>query len=35
MGGVVASGWINGWFTLFFLVIYLLERRSGIEQEPR
>jgi hypothetical protein len=35
MGGVIASGWINGWFTLFFLVICLLERRSGIEKEPR
>jgi hypothetical protein len=28
IGGVIAAGWINGWFTIFFLVTYLLDRRS-------
>jgi hypothetical protein len=29
IGGVIAAGWINGWFTIFFLVICILERRLG------
>jgi hypothetical protein len=35
IGGVISAGWINGWFTIFFMVTWLLDLRPGLEKEQR